>query len=140
MLSGYAMSAVAQKVIALEPAAISARKMPQSIGRGDRRWSDGRVTRKPWCCGRKFASPFSVAGTTATDFSRGFRFSIPRPLTRPGGDFWFVKACRRPAALLHDPSSDVPFDVVLRSWSDASGEDAQPPRSLRDVHLDATVS
>src|SRR4029077_3725223 len=51
----------------------------------------------------------------AANISRGSRFSIPRPLTRPGADSWFVRACRRPAALLHDRPADRSLDGVLES-------------------------
>ena len=51
----------------------------------------------------------------AANIIRGSRFSIPRPLTRPGADSWFVRACRRPAALLHDRPSDRSLDGVLES-------------------------
>ncbi len=94
--------------------------MPRSIGRVARpaSGSDGRVARKTWCYCRKSARPFFGGRHDRRDISRGSRFSIPRPLTRPGGDSWFVKACRRPAALLHHRPSDGPlgrrFEVFAR--------------------------
>ena len=117
-------------------------EMPRSIGRVGQTGSgsDGRVARKTWCYSRKSAEAFFGGRNDRRDISRGSRFSIPRPLTRPGGGFWFVKACRRPAALLHHLPSGGPLDGVLGSSPGSWGEDAQPPRSSRGVRSDATVS
>ena len=117
-------------------------EMPLSIDRVGQTdsGSGGRVACTTWCYCRKAGPAFFGGRNDRRDISRGSRFSIPRPLTRPGGDFWFVKACRRPAALRHDLPSDGPLDGVLRSSPGFWGEDAQPPRSSRGVRLDVTVS
>jgi hypothetical protein len=101
-------------------------EMPRSIDQVGQTGSgsDGRVACSTWCYCRKSAPGLFGDRSGRRDISRGCRFSIPRPLTRPGGDSWFVKACQRPVALLDDRPSGEPLDGALKSSRGVWSEDA----------------